>query len=94
MLGALFATLVLIYAYSMIQVPIAAFFGFAIQKGTVIPCIVGWGGVAFFTILALVKKMYAMIRPTLDARHEKKLTLLEQRIKDGKEGICTIVEVA
>lgn len=93
LLGALFAALVLLYVYCMIQVPIAAIFGFAIQKGAMIPCIVGWGGVAFVTICALVSKIWDMIRPALDSRHEKKLSLLEQRIKDGKEGICTIVEV-
>lgn len=86
-------TLALLYAFCMIQVPIAAVFGFTIYKGTMIPCVVGWGALAFFGGLALIKKILAALRPKLDERHERKLSLIEQRIKDGKEGICTIVEV-
>jgi len=77
----------------MIQVPIAAVFGFTIYKGTMIPCIVGWGMVMFWTFFALVKYTLAKLRPKLNELQERKLSLVEQRIKDGKEGICTIVEV-
>lgn len=85
--------LVLLYAFCMIQVPIAAVFGFTIYKGTMIPCVVGWGAVLFWSCFALVTYGLKKLRPKLNQLHERKLSLLEQRIKDGKEGICTIVEV-
>lgn len=46
-----------------------------------------------FSLWALVLYIHDLLRPGLNARYERKLSLLEQRIKDGREGICTIVEV-
>lgn len=92
-LGALFAGLVLLYLYCMVQVPVAWLFGFEIMKGALVPCFIGWAGVAMFSLWALVLYIHDLVRPGLNARHERKLSLLEQRIKDGREGICTIVEV-
>lgn len=93
LLGAVVIALALMYVYCMIQVPIALVFGFTITKGAMIPCIIGWLAVAFVVICAIASAIWGRIRPMLDERHEKKLSLLEQRIKDNKEGICTIVEV-
>lgn len=56
--------------------------------------------VVFWLIVVAIGAIYLFstvekrLKAKLSERHEKKLSLLEQRIKDGKEGICTIVEVA
>lgn len=76
-----------------VYVPIAAVFGYSILKSTLLPCAVGWAWI-MFGVFALISNKYGRsIRSKLSAHQERKLSILEQRIKDGKEGICTIVEV-
>jgi hypothetical protein len=77
----------------MLHVPIAAIFGFTILKSAIVPCLVGWVWLLVVVGGVLFTKYSSKIRKMLDSKTEKKLSVLEQRIKDGKEGICTIVEV-
>lgn len=44
-------------------------------------------------LVQLVSWLMENFGAKLSERQERKLNLLEQRIKDGKEGICTIVEI-
>lgn len=77
----------------MLYVPLAAVSGWVIHPGFIVPAVVGWGWAAIFGIVWVFGKIGPYIRERLSDRYERKLSILEQRVKDGKEGICTIVEV-
>ena len=81
------------FIFCMIYVPVAAFLGTPILVGTITPCVVGWIWLLVITSGLLYAKYRPRILEVFNARQQHKLSLLEQRIKDGKEGICTIVEV-
>lgn len=77
----------------MALVPSALIFGWTIPKGLIGVCAVGWTWTATISAALLWNKHGYKIKKRLGAREAKKLSLIEQRIKDGREGICTIVEV-
>lgn len=76
--------------FCMFHVPLAYVFGWEVLAGTGSPCIVGW----VWVVCVIGAMIHLHMGDRLKARHERKLSILEQRIKDGKEGVCTIVEVA
>lgn len=92
-LGLLALSIVLIIFANMIYVPLAAIVGWDFAKGMVGVCIVGWFWATVLVCSLAWNTHKARIKKLLGAREARNLTLLEQRIKDGKEGICTIVEV-
>lgn len=92
-LGLVVLLFAIFFAFCMFHVPIAAIFSFTILKGALVPCFIGWIWVTIVVSGVLFTKYSSDIRKKLSERQNVKLSLLEQRIKDGKEGICTIVEV-
>ncbi|MDX9668677.1 hypothetical protein [Pseudomonas sp. P8_250] len=74
--------------------PIAILLGMPFIKLLVVPALITWSAVCLAAVAYLFSHFSKIIRAKMSERYDKKLTLLEQRIKDGKEGICTIVEVA
>lgn len=98
--GLLYAILLVLLAVAagtmigmMLYVPLAAVTGWGVSHHMIIPCVVGWGWLFILGIAWVCSKVGPMIRERLSDRYERKLSILEQRVKDGKEGICTIVEV-
>lgn len=84
----------LIYIGNMLYTPIAIFCGFPVAGGNIAMAVTGWAAMAFFLLAALIDHYKGAIRAKLSERKQKQLNILEQRIKDGKDGICTIVELA
>lgn len=81
-------------ALNAVWVPLAFLFGWPMVAAQVIPAGCLWFLIGAGFVLMLLGAIGKRIRAKLDDRHERKLTILEQRIKDGKEGICTIVELS
>lgn len=77
----------------MMYVPLAALIGWTIPEGFVGVCIIGWIWTVIIGSSVAWNIHGSKIKKRLGAREARKLTLLEQRIKDDREGICTIVEV-
>lgn len=77
----------------MVYAPLAGIFGWTIPKGLIGVCVVGWVWATIISVSLLWNFHGNKIKQRLGARRARKLSLIEQRIKDGKEGICTIVEV-
>lgn len=77
-----------------LYVPMAIFFDLPLNKAQLVPAIMSWLIATGALVLLLLDHFKGRMRKVLSARREKQLSLLEQRIKDGKEGICTIVELA
>lgn len=84
----------LFMALNAVWVPLALVFGWPLVQAQAIPAACVWILIGVGVLLTLLGIIGKFVRAKLDDRHERKLTILEQRIKDGKEGICTIVEVA
>lgn len=76
-----------------VWVPLAIWLDLPFDKNQLPPAAIFWVVLTGLGIINLVIAISKPLRAKLSERHEKKLSLLEQRIKDGKEGICTIVEV-
>lgn len=73
-----------------LYLPVAAVFGLAIPAGVKVAGTIIWSASGTAGIIILLQ----LLGQRLLKREESKLSILEQRIKDGREGICTIVEVA
>lgn len=75
-------------------VPLAVWLDLPFLKEMIVPALAVWFISTGMGVIYLLSEVSKRVRTKLSERHEKKLNLLEQRIKDGKEGICSIVEVA
>lgn len=89
-----FGSIAIAFVLNGLYVPLAIFFDFPLDKGQLIPAFMSWLMLCALLVMALFEHFKGRLRAKLSARREKQLSLLEQRIKDGKDGICTIVEVA
>lgn len=87
------AIVMLFYTVNAIYVPIAAILGFTLAPASIGCAVAAWLFIFFFLLVFVVNKYSGVIKAALSARQQNKLSLLEQRIQDGKDGICTIVEV-
>jgi hypothetical protein len=74
--------------------PLAIWLGLPLIKSFITLAVVTWFGVCLAGAAYIFSHFSKIVRTKMSERYDKKLSLLEQRIKDGKEGICTIVEVA
>lgn len=88
-----FVTVLLYVMACMVYVPLALHYEWTLVAARIVPCIIGWGVVGMSILFGLIEMIGKWLRPKLDAHHAERLSLLEQRIKDGKEGVCTIVEI-
>ncbi|MNL59453.1 hypothetical protein D3C87_1831880 [compost metagenome] len=68
-------------------------FGWPVSPGNIVIAVVAWVWIVIIGVGVTLKYFEDDIRAKLSARRTKQLNLIEQRIKDGKDGICTIVEV-
>ena len=77
-------------AGSAVLLPIALYFGVPVVEHVVVFATITYGA----GLVGLITWLYeTKIKDWSGQRREKKLSLLRQRMLDGKEGICTILEV-
>lgn len=86
--------IVLAFTLNALYVPLAIFFDLPLHKTQLLPAFMGMLMTVAALVITLLECFKGKLRKALSVRQEKQLSLLEQRIKDGKEGICTIVEAA
>ncbi|MNC48139.1 hypothetical protein D3C75_972370 [compost metagenome] len=82
-----------IFTLNAFYAPLAMVFGWPVSPGNIVIAVVAWVWIVIIGVGVTLKYFEDDIRAKLSARRTKQLNLIEQRIKDGKDGICTIVEV-
>lgn len=73
-----------------LYLPVAALFGLVLPAAVKVIGTIIWSASGTAAVIILLQ----LLGQRLLKREASKLSILEQRIKDGREGICTIVEVA